>query len=135
MLSAPVSKVHCLPIVDRLRIHIHGLRCCGWRIQALCNIVIVIIIEKAGTVENTGKILSIEDVDMLQWGPVGYSMSISEVGQRGAEEVKATERRVFETVIAMSVPFQAEISSVDQAKYYLDLGGKHFCIGTDIFIL
>ena len=81
------------------------------------------------------KILSIEDVDMLQWGSVDYSMSISKVGQRGAEEVKATERRVFETVIAMSVPFQAEISSVDQAKYYLDLGGKHFCIGTDIFIL
>lgn len=72
------------------------------------------------------KILSIEDVDMLQWGSVDYSMSISKVGQRGAEEVKATERRVFETVIVMSVPFQAEISSVDQAKYYLDLGGKIF---------
>jgi hypothetical protein len=33
------------------------------------------------------------------------------------------------------VPPRAEINSVDQAKYYLDLGVRHFNIGTDLAIL
>jgi hypothetical protein len=35
----------------------------------------------------------------------------------------------------MGVPPRAEITSVAQAQYYLDLGVRHFCIGTDISIL
>jgi 4-hydroxy-2-oxoheptanedioate aldolase len=35
----------------------------------------------------------------------------------------------------MGVPPRAEIASVDQAKYYLDLGVRHFNIGMDLTIL
>ena len=35
----------------------------------------------------------------------------------------------------MGVSPRAEIGSVEQAKRYLDIGVKHFCIGTDISIL
>jgi 4-hydroxy-2-oxoheptanedioate aldolase len=42
---------------------------------------------------------------------------------------------VFETAVKMGVPPRAEINTADQAKYYLDLGVRHFCIGTDINIL
>ena len=35
----------------------------------------------------------------------------------------------------MGIPPRAEIGSPDQAKYYLELGVRHFCIGTDIMIL
>ena len=35
----------------------------------------------------------------------------------------------------MGVPPRAEINGVDQAKYYLDMGVRHFCMGTDMSIL
>ena len=35
----------------------------------------------------------------------------------------------------MGVAPRAEINSVDEAKEYLDMGVKHFSIGTDINIL
>ena len=50
-------------------------------------------------------------------------------------EIKATERRVLETCLKMGIPPRAEIGSAEQAKHYLDLGVRHFCIGTDITIL
>jgi hypothetical protein len=45
------------------------------------------------------------------------------------------ERRVFETAIKMGVPPRAEIATADQAKYFLDMGVRHFSVGTDITIL
>ena len=35
----------------------------------------------------------------------------------------------------MGIPPRAEINTADQAKEYLDMGVRHFCIGTDINIL
>jgi len=35
----------------------------------------------------------------------------------------------------MGVPPRAEINTPDQAKYFLDIAVRHFCIGTDINIL
>jgi hypothetical protein len=49
--------------------------------------------------------------------------------------MKAIERRVYETTLKMGVPPRADINSADEAKEYLDLGGRHFCVGTDINIL
>lgn len=72
---------------------------------------------------------------MIQWGGADYSMSIGKAGQRNDPGIKATERRVIETALKMGVQPRAEIGSADEAKYYLDLGVRHFCIGTDISIL
>jgi 4-hydroxy-2-oxoheptanedioate aldolase len=104
-------------------------------VQALRDVVVAIMIEKRGAVEELEEILSIPGVDMIQWGPADYSMSTGRAGERGHPDVKATERRVFETALKMGVQPRAEIGSVEQAKYYLDLGVRHFCIGTDISIL
>ncbi len=104
-------------------------------IQALQDVVVVLMIEKQSAVDQLEEILALAGVDMIQWGGVDYSMSIGKPGARGAPEVKAVERKVFETALKMGVPPRAEIGSVDQAKYYLDLGVRHFCIGTDIAIL
>jgi 4-hydroxy-2-oxoheptanedioate aldolase len=104
-------------------------------VQALRSIVVVIMIEKHGTVNNLEAVLEVPGVDMIQWGASDYSVSIGKAGQRRSPEIKATERRVFETALKMGVPPRAEIGSADEAKYYLDLGVRHFCIGTDISIL
>ena len=104
-------------------------------VEALQDIVVVIMIEKRSAVDQLEKILSLEGVDMIQWGPTDYSMSIGKPGGRNDPEVKAVERDVLQTCLEMGVPPRAEINDPDQAGYYLDMGVRHFCIGTDIVIL
>ena len=50
-------------------------------------------------------------------------------------EVVAAKKKTFETAIKMGVPPRAEIGSADQTKAYLDMGVRHFSVGTDITIL
>jgi 4-hydroxy-2-oxoheptanedioate aldolase len=104
-------------------------------VRALRDIVVVVMIEKQGTVDTLEEVLEVPGLDMVQWGGSDYSMSIGKAGQRSSPELKAVERRVFETSLKMGVPPRAEINTADDAKYYLDLGVRHFCIGTDINIL
>jgi 4-hydroxy-2-oxoheptanedioate aldolase len=104
-------------------------------VQALRDIVVVLMIEKRGAVENLEEILEIKGVDMIQWGGSDYSMSVGMAGQRNSPEIKAVEKKVIETGLKMGVPPRAEINTADQAKFYLDLGVRHFCIGTDVNIL
>lgn len=104
-------------------------------VQALRDIVVVIMVEKHSVVDNLEEVLSVPGVDMTQWGGSDYSMSIGKAGERNSPEIQKTERRVIETSIKMGIPPRAEINTADQAKYYLDMGVRHFCIGTDINIL
>jgi 4-hydroxy-2-oxoheptanedioate aldolase len=104
-------------------------------VQALRDIVVVFMIEKHGAVESLEEILSLKGVDMIQWGGSDYSMSVGRPGQRNSPELKAVEQKVIETALRMGIPPRAEINTADQAKFYLDLGVRHFCIGTDINIL
>jgi 4-hydroxy-2-oxoheptanedioate aldolase len=104
-------------------------------VQALRDVVVMIMIEKRSAVDQLEEILSVEGVDMVQWGPSDYSMSIGRPGERTAPQVKAVERKVFETALKMGVQPRAEIGSVDQARYYLDLGVRHFSLGTELSVL
>lgn len=104
-------------------------------VRALRDVVVVIMVEKDGAVQNLEEVLSVPGVDMIQWGGSDYSMSVGRAGERGSPEIKAIERKVIETSLRMGVPPRAEINTADQAKYYLDMGVRHFCIGTDVNIL
>ena len=104
-------------------------------VQALRDVVVVLMIEKKAAVDRLEEILSVGGIDMVQWGPSDYSMSIGRPGARNDPDVKAVERRVIETALKMGVPPRAEIGSVDGAKYYLDLGVRHFNLSTDLSIL
>lgn len=104
-------------------------------VEALNDIVVVIMIEKKSAVEQLEDILSVDGIDMIQWGPADYSMSIGQPGNRGSHNIREVERQVIETSMKAGIPARAEIGSVDEAKYYLDMGVRHFCLGTDINIL
>lgn len=104
-------------------------------VQALEDAVVAIMIEKASAVENLEAILSVKGVDMVQFGPADYAMSIGLPGQFSHPRVKEAERRTIETALKKGVAPRAEISRPDQAKYYTDLGVRHFCVGTDMSIL
>jgi 4-hydroxy-2-oxoheptanedioate aldolase len=102
-------------------------------VQALRDIVVVIMIEKKSAVEQLEEILSVAGVDMIQWGPADYAMSSGLIDRQ--EEVKGVERKVIKTALRMKIAPRAEITSIEQAQYYLDLGVRHFNLGIDISIL
>jgi 4-hydroxy-2-oxoheptanedioate aldolase len=104
-------------------------------VQALRDVVVAVMIEKLPAVEQLEEILSVPGVDMVQWGPSDYSMSAGLLGGRNSAEVSAVGRRVFETALKMGVQPRAELESLDDVGYYLDMGVRHFRIGTDLPIL
>lgn len=105
-------------------------------VDHLRKIVVAVMIEKKGAVENLEEILSIKGIDMIQWGPADYAMSVGRPGQWTTDpDIKKVERRVIQAALDKGVAPRAEIDSLDEAKYYLDLGVRHFCIGTEVFIL
>lgn len=104
-------------------------------VQSIRDVVCVLMIEKKGAVDQLEEILSLPGVDMIQWGPADYSMNIGMAGRRSAPEVKAAEKYVMETALKMGVHPRAEIGTPDDARYYLDMGVRHFCMNTDLFVL
>jgi 4-hydroxy-2-oxoheptanedioate aldolase len=104
-------------------------------VKALDDAVVALMIEKASAVENLPALLSVKGVDMVQFGPADYSMSIGLTGQFDHPQVREAERYVIATALKMGIAPRAEISHPDEARRYLDLGVKHFCIGTDMCIL
>ncbi len=104
-------------------------------VQALDETVIAIMVEKASLVEDLDAALSVKGIDMVQFGPADYSMSIGLPGQFKHPKVKEAERYVIETALKKGLHPRAEIGHPEQAKEYLDMGVKHFCIGSDVSIL
>jgi 4-hydroxy-2-oxoheptanedioate aldolase len=104
-------------------------------VQALNNVVVALMLEKKPALDELDEILAVDGVEMLQWGPSDFSMSIGVGGQRQNPQVQAGEKRVIESCLAAGVIPRIEISSADEAKHYLDMGARHFCIGTEIAIL
>jgi 2-keto-3-deoxy-L-rhamnonate aldolase RhmA len=101
-------------------------------VQALDDVVVAIMIEKVGAVETLDEILATPGVDMIQWGPSDYCMSIGKPGEEMSDSVRAVERRVIDSCLQAGVPVRAELSDFAEAKYYLDLGVRHFCLGYDL---
>jgi 4-hydroxy-2-oxoheptanedioate aldolase len=104
-------------------------------VRALKETVIVLMIEKAPAVEALDDILAVPGIDMIQWGPADYAMSIGRPGDWYHPDVKAVERAVLEKALAAGIQPRAEITEPEQAAPYLEMGVKHFCIGTDLVIL
>jgi 2-keto-3-deoxy-L-rhamnonate aldolase RhmA len=104
-------------------------------VQALDDAVVAIMIEKASAVENLDALLAVKGVDMVQFGPADYSMSIGLAGQWDHPRVVEAERRMIKTALALGIAPRVEISRPEQAKPYLDQGVRHFCMGWDVEIL
>ena len=103
--------------------------------RAMNDVVIAIMIEKRGAVEHLDEILSVKGVDMVQFGPSDYSISIGKPGQSRDPAVQNAHRDMIELAIKKGVAPRVEVGSFDQAKPYIDMGVRHFCIGWDTLVL
>jgi 4-hydroxy-2-oxoheptanedioate aldolase len=104
-------------------------------VAALNDIVIAVMIEKRECVEDLDAILSVKGLDMVQFGPSDYSMSLGLTGQRNHPEVLKAERRTIETALKKGLHPRVELADIKQAAAYLEMGVRHFCIGWDARIL
>ncbi|WP_455364749.1 aldolase/citrate lyase family protein, partial [[Eubacterium] cellulosolvens] len=85
--------------------------------------------------ENLEEILSVKGVDMVQFGPCDYSMSIGLPGKTTHHKVKEAEITMIKAAQKYNVRPRAEINSIDQAQKYIELGVRDFNLSTDLVIL
>ncbi len=104
-------------------------------VQALRDTVIMLMIEKKGAVDQLDEILALPGLDMIQWGGADYTMNINKAGQRGSDEIREVEKYVIQTALKKGIHPRAEIGTPQDAEFYMNLGVRHFCIGTDIAVL
>ena len=104
-------------------------------VQALEDVVVAVMIEKASAVDNVEAMLSVKGVDMVQFGPADYSLSIGIPGQWEHPRVREAEMHVIKTALRLGVAPRVEIDRPEQARSYLDMGVRHFCMGWDVGIL
>jgi len=104
-------------------------------VEALNQVVIALMIEKKGAIENLDEILAVPGIDMVQFGPTDYSVSIGRPGHGRGAQVQAVHRKMIERALALGVHPRVEVAGFEQARPYLDMGVRHFCIGWDIVTL
>jgi 2-keto-3-deoxy-L-rhamnonate aldolase RhmA len=104
-------------------------------VQQLEEGVVALMIEKEAAIENLEAILSVKGVDMVQFGPADYSMSLGIPGQWNHPRVKEAEEYMIKTAIKMRVAPRVELMDFKDAEPYLKMGVKHFCVGWDVFII
>ena len=104
-------------------------------VKSIADTVLAFMIEKKGAVDNLEEILEEPGVEMVQWGGSDYSVNIGHPREVNHPDVVAAKKRTFSTALKMGVPPRAEINTADEAKEYLDMGVRHFSVGTDISIL
>lgn len=104
-------------------------------VQALDQAVVAIMVEKRQCVEDLDNILSVPGIDMVQFGPADYAMSIGKPGQWTHPDVATAERKTIEACLKKGIHPRVELGDPAQGARYLEMGVKHFCIGWDVSIL
>jgi 2-keto-3-deoxy-L-rhamnonate aldolase RhmA len=103
----------------------------------LASIVFVIMIEKGLAVDNLDAMLDAarrHGVDMTQWGPADFGFSRGKPGLMHTPEIRAFEELVIKKSLEYGIPPRIEINEVEQAKRYVGLGVRHFCVNSDRYI-
>ena len=71
---------------------------------------------------------------MVQWGPADFGFSRGQPALMSTPQIRPFEELVIGKALEYEIHPRIEIGAVDQARRYLDLGVRHFCIGWDRFI-
>jgi 4-hydroxy-2-oxoheptanedioate aldolase len=107
-------------------------------IKSLDEAVVCLMIEKKECIEDLESVLAVPGIDMVQFGPSDYSMSIGVEEQYQGKRHPATaeaEKYTIETAMKLGIRPRVELGSPDGAKPYLDMGVKDFCVGWDVVTL
>ena len=104
-------------------------------VKTLSEAVIAIMVEKASLVEQMDEVLSVEGLDMIQFGPCDFSVNTGRAGKMSSPEIQRKQRDVIELALKKGVYPRVEIHNFKQARELIDMGVRHFCIGWDLFTI
>ncbi|MDP6509482.1 MAG: aldolase/citrate lyase family protein [Chloroflexota bacterium] len=104
-------------------------------IQQSNNVVVAIMVEKKSLVDDIENVLAVDGIDMVQFGPSDYSMNTGNARDLAAPEVKEAELHTIKTALKLGVHPRVELSNPKEALPYLELGVKHFNLGSELSIL
>jgi len=104
-------------------------------VQAQRDAVCAFMIEKKSAMDNLDEILDVEGVDMVQFGPGDYSITLGkgfamDVGL--LPEVEKAQKEMIEKALKKGVHPRVELGSFEAAQGFIDMGVRHFCIGWDV---
>ena len=71
-------------------------------------------------------------MDMVQFGPTDYSVSIGRPGTARSPEVQKVQRDMIEKALKKGVHPRVELVTLDSAQEFIDMGVRHFNIGFDL---
>jgi len=104
-------------------------------VESTAQTVVALMIEKKEAIENLESILAVPGVDMVQFGPADYAMSLGLAGERQQRAGREAHDHLIATAQRMGIHPRAEIGAPDAAREYIERGVRHFCMGTDVRIL
>jgi 2-keto-3-deoxy-L-rhamnonate aldolase RhmA len=113
-------------------------------VQYAKDAVVAIMMEKLPLYEKLEDVLNLEGVDMIQFGPCDFAMSIGVHGQYSHPKVREAEERTIKLSLKYDKHPRVEIDSYATTgqegfqktlKRYTDLGVKDYCIGADVVIM
>jgi 2-keto-3-deoxy-L-rhamnonate aldolase RhmA len=104
-------------------------------VKAVAESVVVLMIEKREAIENLDAILSVKGIDMVQFGPADFAMSMGWSLETDKAQIRAAEELVIRAALEQGIQPRAELRNPTGAERYMELGVKHFCIGNDAIIL
>jgi len=108
-------------------------------VEAMNDVVIVFMIEKKGAVDNLEAILSVKGLDMVQFGPCDYGLSIGLARQSFPHpEVRKAELKTITMALKMGVRPRVELSPLtkeEDIQKYIELGVRDFNLPMDLTIL
>ncbi len=93
------------------------------------------MIEKKEAVDNIEEICSVPGVDMIQFGPSDYCMSLGVNSAETKAEWQAVQKHCIEVAIAHGVRPRVELYDPADAEQFIKMGVKDFCIGDEFDIL
>ena len=99
--------------------------------QRVDDTVLAFMIEKKCAMDELEEICQIPGVDMLQFGPTDYNMSMGRNTKDHLEETKAEQRRMIETALKYGVRPRCEVLKPEELQYYIDLGVRDFSLGDE----
>jgi len=103
--------------------------------EAMRNVVVEVMIESETAVKTLDEILAVRGLDMIHFGPSDYSLSVGKIGQDKSKEVQKVHQKMIEKAIKKGVRPRVVIGSYEEAKEYVDMGVRDFCVGNDLGIL
>jgi 2-keto-3-deoxy-L-rhamnonate aldolase RhmA len=107
-------------------------------VKAMDEAVIAIMIEKEEAIHSLEEILSVQGLDMVQFGPADYALSIGLPGQRSHPQVKDGQLKTIRKALEKGIRPRVELGgkeSEGEIQEYLELGVRDFSLPSDVIIM